>query len=104
MAVTPNAASGSSEDVLRALTGHTPVGIFVSNTGGGCEYVNERWCELTGLTPEEALGDGWAVALHPEDAARVGAEWQQASAAGRDSVVEYRFLRPDGSVAWIQGF
>jgi diguanylate cyclase (GGDEF)-like protein/PAS domain S-box-containing protein len=94
----------SSEDLFRALTAHTSVGVFVSNAAGGCEYVNERWCELTGLTPEEASGDGWTAALHPDDATRVTAEWEQASAAGRDSTVEYRFLRADGGVSWIQGF
>jgi diguanylate cyclase (GGDEF)-like protein/PAS domain S-box-containing protein len=94
----------SNEELFRALTAHTPVGVFVSSASGGCEYVNQRWCDLAGLTAEQAAGDGWVAALHPDDAARVMAEWDQASADGRDSVVEYRFLRPDGSVAWIQGF
>jgi diguanylate cyclase (GGDEF)-like protein/PAS domain S-box-containing protein len=85
------------------LAAETPVGIFISSSDGRCEYVNHRWCELTGLTGEQALGDGWARALHADDLARVTAAWQEASAAGRDSVVEYRFLRPDGTVSWIEG-
>lgn len=92
------------ERLFRTLAAHTPVGIFVSNATGGCEYVNPRWCELAGLTVEQALGDGWVVALHPDDADRVRAEWAEAAAEGRDSVVEYRFRRPDGSAAWIEGF
>jgi diguanylate cyclase (GGDEF)-like protein/PAS domain S-box-containing protein len=94
----------SGEDLFEALAAHTPVGIFISSAEGGCLYVNERWCELTGLSPEQALGDGWAAALHPDDAARVNREWAEAGAHGRDSVVEYRFLRPDGSIAWIEGY
>jgi len=94
----------SSEEIFRALAAHTPVGIFVSNAEGKCVYVNTRWCELAGLTAEQALGDGWAGALHPDDEDRVRVEWANASEAGRDSVVEYRFRRPDGSVAWIEGF
>src|SRR5204863_112551 len=43
-------------------------------------------------------------AIHPDDAERVTAEWKKAAGAERDSVAEYRFLRPDGSVVWIQGF
>jgi diguanylate cyclase (GGDEF)-like protein/PAS domain S-box-containing protein len=95
---------GSNEELFRALSTHTPVGLFVSNANGGCVYVNGRWCELAGLTAAEAMGDGWSVALHPDDSARVGNEWAEASADGRDSIVEYRFRRPGGGVSWIQGF
>jgi diguanylate cyclase (GGDEF)-like protein/PAS domain S-box-containing protein len=34
----------------------------------------------------------------------VNREWAEAGAHGRDSVVEYRFIRPDGSVSWIEGY
>lgn len=95
---------GSSEELFRALSSHTPVGLFVSNAEGRCVFVNSRWCELAGMPAERALGDGWAAALHPEDAERVLAEWAEAGAAGRDSIVEYRFRRPDGGISWIQGF
>jgi diguanylate cyclase (GGDEF)-like protein/PAS domain S-box-containing protein len=94
----------SGEELFEALAAHTPVGVFISSAEGGCLYVNERWCELTGLTLEQALGDGWVGALHPDDAPRVNREWAEAAAHGRDSVVEYRFLRPDGTVSWIQGY
>jgi diguanylate cyclase (GGDEF)-like protein/PAS domain S-box-containing protein len=94
----------SIEELFEALAAHTPVGIFISSAEGGCVFVNERWCELTGLTPEQAMGDGWVVALHPDDAPRVNREWAEAAAHGRDSVVEYRFVRPDGSVSWIEGY
>ena len=95
---------GSALGVLRALTTHTPVGVFVSDATGACVFVNERWCELTGLGVEEALGDGWATALHPDDKARVEAEWTLAAAEERDSVAVYRFRRPDGSTVWIEGY
>ena len=103
-AVAPASGPPSAEDILRALASHTPYGVFRSNAEGGCEFVNGRWCELAGLTPEQAVGDGWARALHPDDRERVAAEWAQASRQGRDSIVEYRFLRPDGTVCWIEGF
>jgi diguanylate cyclase (GGDEF)-like protein/PAS domain S-box-containing protein len=95
---------GSTPELLNALTAHTPVGVFVSNRDGACVFVNERWCELTGLSSHEALGDGWSATLHPDDRERVAAEWAAASAEGRDSVVEYRFLRSDGSVTWVKGY
>jgi diguanylate cyclase (GGDEF)-like protein/PAS domain S-box-containing protein len=95
-------AFSSSEDVFRVLTQRTPVGIFVAASTGEYEYVNERWCELSDLEAEQAFGDGWASALHPEDAGRVVAAWRDTALAGEDSVDEYRFLRRDASVAWVE--
>jgi len=94
----------SAPELLNALTTHTPVGVFVSDSRGSCIFVNGRWCELTGLGFAEALGDGWSAALHPDDRERVAAEWKAAAAEARDSIVEYRFLRPDRSVAWVKGY
>ncbi len=94
----------STESIFRALAAHTPLGIFVSALDGRCVYVNARWCELTGLGIDDALGDGWSSAIHPDDFERVSGEWADASRNERDSVVEYRFVRPDGGVSWIQGF
>jgi diguanylate cyclase (GGDEF)-like protein/PAS domain S-box-containing protein len=93
----------SSERLVRAVTAHAPVGVFVTNAEGECEYANERLCELTGSTEVQALGFGWTAALHPDDAARVTAAWAEASSAGEDFLLEYRFLRPEGSVVWIEG-
>ncbi len=93
-----------AEALFRALAGHTGIGVFVSNVAGETVFVNERWCELTGLTSEQGMGEGWRTAIHPEDVVRIEPEWAAAAAEGRDSVVEYRFVRPDGSVIWIQGF
>jgi diguanylate cyclase (GGDEF)-like protein/PAS domain S-box-containing protein len=95
---------GAAEDLLRALTEHTPVGIFLSDVNGSCRFVNRRWCELSGLSIAEALDDGWMAALHPDDRTRVTAEWAQAAADERDSIVSYRFLRRDGSEIWIDGY
>ncbi len=94
----------AEHEMLRALTSHALYGIFRSNAEGACDYVNARWCELAGLRYEEALGEGWKAAIHPDDADRVTAEWAEASEQGRDSVVEYRFLHRDGEIAWIEGF
>jgi diguanylate cyclase (GGDEF)-like protein/PAS domain S-box-containing protein len=95
---------GSNGEVFRSLVAHTPVGLFVSSVDGSCTFVNKRWCELTGLSHDEALGEGWIAALHPDDRERVLAVWGDASAAGHDSVIEYRFRHTDGTVRWIQGF
>jgi len=104
LALTGVETQASSEDVFRALTAQTPVAIFVARSDGTYEYVNRRWCELTGLSPDAALGDGWTAALHPDDAARVVAAWCETQELGGDSASEYRFVRPDGTVSWVESY
>ncbi len=95
-------ALNASDDVFRLLAASTPIGIFVASNTGHYEYVNESWCELAGLSAEQALGDGWASALHPEDADRVLASWDISVAAAADGGEEYRFLKADGSVSRVE--
>jgi PAS domain S-box-containing protein len=80
-----------------------PVGIFQTDADGNCLFVNRRWCELAGMSPEQARGAGWVQALHPEDRDRVRREWYEAAAAGREFLSEYRFRSPAGRVTWLQG-
>ncbi len=41
------------------------MGIFHTDNDGNCLYVNQRWCEIAGLTIEAAMGKGWYRALYP---------------------------------------
>lgn len=86
---------------FRSLTALAPAGIFQTDAAGDCVYVNERWCGLSGLTPEQAKGRGWVAALHPEERDRITAEWYRAAQAGREFSTECRFQRPDGTVSWM---
>lgn len=92
-----------SEQRFRALASNAPVGIFQTDTNGKAVFVNENWCGMTGLTLEEALGDGWKRALHPDDRERVLATWAEAVRKRVASQAEFRFKRTDGTVTWLQG-
>jgi PAS domain S-box-containing protein len=91
-----------SERRYAALAQISPVGIFRCDANGQCRYVNDRWCQMAGLTPEAALGMGWLQAIHPDDRERIEAEWRQA-VQGRTFRSEYRFLRDDGGITWVMG-
>ncbi len=93
----------ASEQRFRTLTSHAPVGIFLTDRKGDCLWVNERWCEMAGLSLEEAKGEGWVRALHPDDRERVFAEWYAATRAAEPFSSEYRFQSPQGRVRWLQG-
>ena len=93
----------ASEQRFRTLAAHAPVGIFLAGREGNCLFVNECWCELAGLSPDEAKGRGWARALHPDDRERVYQEWCAAIEAGELFSAEYRFRTPEGKVRWVHG-
>ncbi|MEM8934741.1 MAG: PAS domain-containing protein, partial [Acidobacteriota bacterium] len=65
----------------RELIARAPVGLFRTDAEGDCLYVNHHWQHLAGLSLVEALGDGWAGGLHPDDRDRVFAAWHDAMVA-----------------------
>ena len=99
-----------AEEALRASQRHyqnlaetSPVGIFYTDARGMTTYVNPRWCEISGLSAEEALGDGWLRAVHPDDRHALIAGWGDAVQEQKTSISEYRFLRPDGTIRCVVG-
>jgi PAS domain S-box-containing protein len=95
-------ASRASQPDPGRLASAAPVGLFEADAEGRYTFVNHRWCEMTGLTPERALGDGWTEAIHPEDRERVVSEWQRLVRTGEPFRAEYRLLPPSG-VGWVEG-
>ncbi|MEZ2304000.1 MAG: PAS domain S-box protein [Microcoleus sp.] len=93
-----------SEARYQILTEVSPVGIFYTDTLGNCLYVNERWCQIAGITCEEAFGTGWVQSIHPDDRQRVFAEWYGAAQEKLPFKFEYRFQNLDNdSVRWVFG-
>ena len=91
-----------SEMRFRKLAESSPSGIWQTNADGDCVYVSRRWCEIAGLSPERALGKGWAETLHPDDHERIFREWTEA-AQGEDQLFrsEFRFRHEDGTTVWV---
>jgi PAS domain S-box-containing protein len=90
-----------SESRFRALGLHAPVGIFEADARGQCTFVNTRWCELTGLSPEEAIGRVWSLAVHPDDLADVAFAWDRAIERRGEFRADYRLQRADGEDVWV---
>ncbi len=85
------------------LTEMSPVGIFHTDSTGYTTYVNPYWCAISGLSGEEALGNGWLNAVHKDDREKLSEGWIQATKDRKLSISEYRFVRKDGSIAWVMG-
>lgn len=92
-----------SQRQYQTLAEASPVGIFHADAGGNYLYVNQRWSNITGLMPENALGTGWARTIHPQDRDRILTEWSEATNTKQPFKSEYRFVRPDGKINWVIG-
>lgn len=92
-----------TESRYHTLTNLVPVGIFMTRADGKTTFVNPKWCEISGLSHEEALNDGWLNAVHPEDRIKLKKGWYKDASKRKDSDAEYRFLRSDGSIKWVLG-
>ncbi|HYF26569.1 MAG TPA: EAL domain-containing protein, partial [Baekduia sp.] len=68
----------------RIVSTLAPVGLFETDADGAVAYVNPRWCELTGLAPHEAWGDGWTAAFDLRGCDHLLAAWTAAVAGGRE--------------------
>lgn len=92
-----------SRQLFETLARMAPVGIFRTNEKGETTYVNPRWSALSGLSYAEALENKYIAAIHPDDKEARIKEWMYAVRHKIPVVSEYRFVRPDGSVIWVQG-
>lgn len=93
----------ASEQQFRELARLSPAGIYQTDAQGQCVYVNECWCNMAGLSQEQALGDGWIKALHPNDRDHVSSEWYAHANQEKPWSLYYRFVSAEGNVTWIYG-
>jgi PAS domain S-box-containing protein len=87
---------GVAGEQLDRLTEIVPVGIVRTDRVANCLYVNDRWCQLTGLSRQDTMGSGWLSAVHPQDREVLLRNWREASTGGREFAEEFRVETPDG--------
>ncbi len=91
----------ASQAMYQSLAEAAPVGIFYTDPQGKCTYFNEQYLAMSGLPGEEALGDGWTRAIHPEDRDAIFEQWTHTAETGVSFEGEYRFQHADGKVVWF---
>ena len=78
-----------------------PALLWSSIPGKGNDYMNQAWLDFTGLRLEQALGEGWKQALHPEDIAVTEQKWEQAVRTPATFDMVRRMRRYDGEYRWF---
>ena len=90
----------ASEARFRTLAAFAPVGITIVDAAGRLEYANARFCELIGMTPAAARGDGWRGAVDPADRALVDRRLDEPG----DLTIDFRVRDDGGRMRWLQAF
>ncbi len=93
----------TSEDRYHAVHASSPVGIcWVESATGRFLEVNPKYCEITGRNEQDLLGRNFQSITHPDDLAEnCGKLRDLAEGKVRHYGMEKRYLRPDGSVRWV---
>src|SRR5882724_5551832 len=75
--------------------------VWTALPDGHIDFLNQRWCEYTGLSVDEAYGRGWQTAIHPEDLPELLERWRSILASGEPREMEARLRRFDGEYRWF---
>ena len=87
----------ASHQLFETLAHRAPTGIVMADPEGQCTFGNDAWSEISGLTQQETLGQGWAKSVHPDDLGQVLAKWEESVRSRKTYLNELRIIRPDGS-------
>ncbi|RUT31430.1 EAL domain-containing protein [Arsenicitalea aurantiaca] len=91
-----------SEEHYRYTVELNPQIPWTADAQGKVLTVSGRWTEATGITHEDALGDGWLTGLHPDDVEPTTVKWQQSIVSGCPLDASYRIRLKDGSYRWVR--
>lgn len=91
-----------NEEKFRTLINEIPTGVYLTDADGQCIYINPNWSKMSGLTLEQAKGDGWKNGIHPEDRELVFSNWTKMIESNGNWSLEYRMS--DGkNEYWVSG-
>ncbi|MGA8232848.1 MAG: PAS domain-containing protein, partial [Candidatus Acidiferrales bacterium] len=68
---------------------------------GSKQFLNKRWRDYTGVSPEESYGWGWQAVVHPEDLRPLMAKWSELRTSEEAGEIEARVRRYDGVYRWF---
>jgi PAS domain S-box-containing protein len=86
--------------LARALVDSAPVAIYHTGETNDVAYVNPEYRRVFNLGPEQSIED-WALAVHPDDRARMQQAWSDFCARPHAERFEYRTVRADGIVRYF---
>jgi len=68
---------------------------------GSVDFLNERWCDYTGISLEGGCGTAWQATIHPEDRSTLLTYWRDRLESETPGEAEARLRRFDGTFRWF---
>lgn len=92
-----------SEEELRHTVDFTPHILWSRDGAGELTSMSKQWQDLTGLTFEQTVGDGWLSVVHPDDIAPTIESVQSSMQAGVLFDARFRVRSKAGVYRWMRG-
>src|ERR1700730_9772804 len=91
---------GMENDLSRILD-DLPALVWTALPDGDVDFVNQRWCDYTGLTLDAARALGWQTTIHPVHRPELAERWRSSQASGQPVEAEVPLRRFDGEYRWF---
>jgi PAS domain S-box-containing protein len=86
---------------LAGIVDAIPAMVWTVQADGRADYLNQQWLDYTGLSLEEAYGDGWQSAICLTDLPAVLDYFRALQPTGKAGSIEARMRRFDGTHRWF---
>ena len=86
---------------FKALADTVPAGVLRLDWEENCNFVNQEWLKITGLSASEAAGRGWWDSIHTEDLGMFRENYQRLVHAETSFTCEHRIKAPTGNDLWV---
>jgi len=105
------AKAEAAEERFRQLVEQGPMVSYVYRVVGHdeeprveLEYISPQVVDLLGFTPAElgSTPQRWLEVVHPDDRDRLVVALTRSWAVGEPWALEYRIIRPDGTIGWLR--
>jgi PAS domain S-box-containing protein len=85
---------------FRLLSDLVPVGIVQTDLEGRCRFVNDKWCEMSGVAAGEVLGENWRSTINEDDVLRID-EMRDRSGGPTELATDCRLKTAAGGEVWV---
>lgn len=86
---------------LSAMVHQSAAGFAQTDLNGQFTTVSDHFCTICGWTRDELMGLNISDITHPDDRALLLPYFEAVVAHGKPSTNEKRYIRPDGSIVWV---
>lgn len=92
-----------SESLFRSLAQSSPVGICKVDHNGVLNFVNDRWCEMIGVSCSSILGKPIKSVVYPDDITSFISKWNECESQAKTFSIEFRVKPQDNKPLWLLG-